>query len=119
MKFRTKLIPKNSNSGSYGFRILSFTRTSNLDLAEKLTKNRKFHYKTYRYHNSFHLKRILTEFYIDPIRKNTIPKGYEIGIRPLAGTDNVKFAKLHFDNKQPRNYRNQNPTVSKFFLPEF
>ena len=88
-------------------------------LSRKLTKNRNFHHKTYRHQNQFHLKLILTEFYLDLIRKNTIPKGYGFGIRPLAETDNVKLAKLHFDNKWPWNYRNQNPTVSKFFLPEF
>ena len=97
-KFRMKPTPKNSNSDGFEFRRLSFTGTLNPDLAENLRKSRKFHYKTYRYQNPFHFKRVLTEFYTDPIRKNTIPKGYDIGIRPLAGTDNVKIAKLQSDD---------------------
>ena len=96
-KFRMKPTLKNLNSGGFEFWRLSFTGTLNPDLAENLRKYRKFHYKTYRNQSQFHLKLILTEFYLDPIRKNTIPKGYDVEIRPLAGTDDVKIAKLHFD----------------------
>ena len=118
-KFRMKPIPKNPNSDGFELWRLSFTRTSNLDLAENWRKYRNFHYKTYRNQNPFRFKRVLTEFYIDPTRKIWIPKGYDIGIRPLTGTGNVKLAKVHFDDKRSRNYRNQNPTDARFFLSEF